>query len=74
MSPLYMHPASLRRPWWQSVALRLSRYVVEGATIGRRGFLRRKKAMDYYYHASRKNETHAPISIYRKPFGAKPED
>lgn len=71
MSPLYMHPAHMRKPVWKRVWLRLCRYIVDGAAIGARGFLTRSRAIDYFYHASNNNETHAPIDIYRKAIGAK---
>lgn len=74
MSPLYMHPASIRKPWFKSLAVRLARFVVYGPTIGERAFWRLGKAMDFYYEASRKNETHTPISICRKKIGARMED
>lgn len=74
MSPLYMHPASIRKPWFKSMVLRLARFVVYGATIGEKPFWRLNAAMDYYYKVSRTNESDAPISICRKKIGAKPED
>lgn len=74
MSPLYMHPASIRKPWFKSMAVRLARYVVYGATIGEKPFWRRGAAMDYYYNVSRRNETECPISICRKKIGARMED
>lgn len=74
MSPLYMHPASWRKPWFHSMVIRLARFVVSGATIGEKPFWRQGAAMDYYYKMSNANNTWAPISICRKRIGAKLED
>jgi hypothetical protein len=68
-----MHPAHMRKPFWRRVWLRLCPFIVEGGTVGTHGFFTRNGACDFFYHSSNKNETHAPIKIYRKRVGAKPE-
>jgi hypothetical protein len=71
MNVFYMHPDHIRRPIWKRIWLRLCPYIVDGGSVGVHGFLTRTHAVDFFYQASNRNETNAPINIQRKRIGAK---
>ena len=73
MNIFYMHPDHIRRPIWKRIWLRLCPYIVDGGSVGVHGFLTRTRAVDFFYHASNKNETTSPINIQRKKIGSKME-
>lgn len=74
MSVFYMHPNHIKRATLKRIWLRFCPFIVDGGSIGVHGFLTQNRAVDFFYKASNKNDTNAPINIQRKRIGAKMEN